>query len=64
MLEDYGSAKKLVRDTQLTEHHARLAEAYGSAYPEEIDEAIAENRGMPDELRELYPFIELSPARR
>jgi uncharacterized protein (DUF433 family) len=64
MLEDFGSAKKLVRDTQLTEQQVRLAEAYHQSYPEETDEAIAENRRSPDDLLELYPFIEFSPSRR
>lgn len=64
MVEDFGSAKKLVRETQLTEQQVRLAEAYRTAYPDDVDEAIAENRRTPEELRELYPFIEFSPTRR
>lgn len=64
MLEDFGSAQKLVRETQLTERQVRLAEAYHRSYPEEIDAAIAENRRGPDELLELYPFVEFSPLRR
>jgi uncharacterized protein (DUF433 family) len=64
MLEDFGSAQKLVRETQLNERELSLAEAYHRSYPEEIDTAIAENRRSPDELLELYPFIEFSPSRR
>jgi uncharacterized protein (DUF433 family) len=64
MLDDFGSAEKLVRDTQLTKQQLRLAVAYREAYADEIDEAIAENRRTPDELLELYPFIEFSPSRR
>jgi hypothetical protein len=64
MLEDFGSAQKLVRETQLTGPHVRLAEAYHQAYPDEIDDAIAENRRAPDELLDLFPFIEFSGSRR
>lgn len=64
MLDDFGSAEKLVRDTQLTKQQLRLAVAYREAYADEIDEAIAENRRTPDESLELYPFIEFSPSRR
>jgi uncharacterized protein (DUF433 family) len=57
MLEDYGSIEQLVADTQLTERQVALALAYRDSYPEEIAEAIAENRRSPDEWRELYPFV-------
>ncbi len=40
----------------------RLAAAYRESYPEEIAEAIAENRRSTEQWRELYPFVELSPA--
>jgi hypothetical protein len=44
MLEDFGSIESLVAQTQLSERHARLAVVYRDGYPEEIAEAIAENR--------------------
>jgi len=62
MLEDFGSIESLVEQTQLSERQARLAIAYRDSYPDEIAEAIAENRRAPDQWRELYPFIEFSPA--
>jgi uncharacterized protein (DUF433 family) len=62
MLEDYGSTESLVEHTQLSERHVHLAVAYREGYPDEIAEAIAENRRSPEQWRELYPFIELSPA--
>ena len=40
----------------------RLAAAYRDSYPEEIAQAIAENRRGAEQWRELYPFIELSPT--
>ena len=62
MLEDFGSIESLVAQTQLSERHARLAVVYRDSHPEEIVEAIAENRRTAEQWRELYPFIELSPA--
>jgi uncharacterized protein (DUF433 family) len=62
MVEEFGSTKKLVADTQLTLAQVRLALAYRDAYPSEVDEAIADNRRPPDELRALFPFIEVVEA--
>ena len=62
MLEDFGSLESLVEGTQLNERQVRLAAAYRDSYPEEIAQAIAENRRGAEQWRELYPFIELSPT--
>jgi uncharacterized protein (DUF433 family) len=62
MLADFGSIEGLVEQTQLSEPQVRLAVAYHNSYPDEIAEAIAENRRTAEQLSELYPFIELSPA--
>ena len=62
MVEDFGSTKKLVADTQLTLAQVRLALAYREAYPSEVNDAIADNRRPLDELRALYPFIEAAEA--
>lgn len=62
MLEDFGSIESLVAQTQLSERHARLAVVYRDSHPEEIAEAVTENRRTAEQWRELYPFIELSPA--
>jgi hypothetical protein len=48
----------------VTERHVRLAAAYRDAYPEEIDEAIAENRRPADELQRLYPLVRLGEHAR
>jgi len=56
MVEDFGSVERLLAETELTERQVRLALAYRESYPDEVAEAIAENR------RELYPFVEFSPA--
>jgi len=57
MLEDLGSVEALVQDTDLSEAQVRLAIAYRASYPEEIDEAVAQNRRPVEEWRELYPFV-------
>jgi uncharacterized protein (DUF433 family) len=58
-LQGYGSAESVVRDFPLVEHHhVRIARAYHEAYPEEIDEAIAENNRPIEVLLDLYPFIQ------
>lgn len=62
MLEDFGSLERLVEDTHLTERHVRLALAYRDSYPEEIAEAVSQNRRSVEQWQALYPFIEL-PAR-
>lgn len=63
MLEDFGSIERLLSETQLTERGVRLAAAYRDAYPEEIAEAIADNRRPLDELKTLYPFIDVAADR-
>jgi uncharacterized protein (DUF433 family) len=62
MVEDFGSIDRLVAETQLTERQVRLALAYRESYPDEVAEAIAQNRRAAEEWHELYPFIELSTA--
>ena len=57
MLDDYGSVELLTREADLPAPAVEVAQAYHASYPEEIDEAIAENRRPLPELRELYPFI-------
>lgn len=63
MLGDFGSVEKLLRQTHLTERDVRLANAYMEAYPDEVEQARAENRRSTEELLELYPFIQ-APSRR
>ncbi len=62
MVEDFGSIDLLVAETQLAERQVRLALAYRESYPDEVAEAIAQNRRAPEEWHELYPFIEFSTA--
>ena len=60
MLEDFGSPERLVADTELARAQVRLAVAYAKAYPAEIQQAIADNRRPLDDLRTLFPFIEVA----
>ena len=62
MVDEFGSTNKLVTETQLTPAQVRLALAYRGAYPAEVGEAIAENRRPLDQLRTLFPFIEVVEA--
>jgi uncharacterized protein (DUF433 family) len=59
MLEDFGSLEPVVEATQLSERQVRLALAYREAYPEEIAQAISQNRRTAEQWHELYPFVEL-----
>ena len=55
----YRSERQLRRTHPLvTDRHVRLALAYASRFPGEIDEFIQANRRPLGELRELYPFLE------
>ncbi len=63
MLDDYGSAERLLAETHLTERQVRLALAYRDAYPEEVSDAVADNRRSVEELRTLYPFVVLAADR-
>lgn len=62
MLSDYGSVEALVADTPLSIAQVRLAAAYRDAYPDEIDEAVGDNRRPREDVGVLYPFIEVSEA--
>jgi uncharacterized protein (DUF433 family) len=62
MLEDLGSPEALIADMALTPAHVRLAMAYRDAYPDEIDESIADNRRPLGDVGVLFPFIDVASA--
>jgi uncharacterized protein (DUF433 family) len=65
LVDHYGSAEAVVEEFPLVaERHVRLAAAYRDAYPEEIDEALAENRRPADKLQRLHPFVRLDDHAR
>ncbi len=53
----FPSPREMAEATDLTEAHVALASAYYREFPEEIDEAIAENERSIDELIREYPAI-------
>jgi uncharacterized protein (DUF433 family) len=58
MLRSYdGDVRRLIADNHLEQRQVQLARAYRDEHPEEIDEAIVENRRPVEELRTLYPFV-------
>jgi hypothetical protein len=62
MLGDFGSPEALVAETQVSQPHMRLAVAYRVAYPDEIDEAIADNQRPIADIGVLFPFIAIADA--
>jgi uncharacterized protein (DUF433 family) len=62
MLEDLGSPEALIADMALTPAHVRLAMAYRDAYPDEIEESIADNRRPVGDVGVLFPFIDVASA--
>ena len=64
LVEEVDSIEELAADLPVTTGQIRLALAYRDRYPDEIDEAIAENRRPAEVWRELYPFaLTLSDSR-
>ncbi len=57
MLEEFGSPEALVADTQVLPVQLRLAVAYRDSYPDEIAEAIVDNRRPISDVAVLFPFI-------
>lgn len=62
MLEDAGSVEALVRASHVSPAQVRITIAYRDAYPDEIAEAIEENRRPIADVDALYPFIEIADA--
>jgi uncharacterized protein (DUF433 family) len=57
---DIGSVESMAEDGSASERQIRLALAYYKQFPEEIDQAIAENRRPLDQLEREFPFIAVS----
>ena len=57
---DFGSMERMLAETDLAERELRLALAYAESYPDEIEEAVAENRRPLEELRRLYPVFQIT----
>jgi uncharacterized protein (DUF433 family) len=57
---DIGSVERMAEDGSASERQIRLALDYYEMFPEEIDEAIADNRRPLEQLEEEFPFIAVS----
>jgi hypothetical protein len=54
----FDSPQSAADATDLAEAHVRLALAYYEAFPQEIDDAIADNSRPLEQLRREYPAID------
>lgn len=61
LLRSYeGDTEKLRQNHPLvSDRHLRLARAYAERFPDEIEGLLEANRRPLEELRALYPFLEL-----
>ncbi len=59
---DIGSIGRMAADGSASERQIRLALAYHERFPEEIDEAMTENRRPVEQLQREFPFIGLHAA--
>jgi uncharacterized protein (DUF433 family) len=58
--QDIGSVERMAEDGSAGERQIRLALDYYKRFPDEIDEAIAENRRPIEQLEQEFPFIAVS----
>jgi hypothetical protein len=58
--QDIGSVERMAESGAASERQIRLALAYYGQFPDEIDEAIAENRRPIEQLEREFPFIAVS----
>jgi hypothetical protein len=57
---DIGSVERMAEDGSVGKRQIQLALDYYKQFPEEIDEAIAENRRPLEHLEREFPFIAVS----
>jgi hypothetical protein len=58
----FDSPQHMAAQTDVTEAQVRLALAYHGEFPDEIDDAIAENERPLEQLRREYPTIDTLAA--
>jgi uncharacterized protein (DUF433 family) len=58
--QDIGSIERMAEGGSASERQIRLALDYYERFPDEIDDAIAENRRPIDQLEREFPFIAVS----
>jgi hypothetical protein len=61
LLRSYEGDEEKLRENHplVSDRHLRVARAYAERFPDEIDELLDANRRPLDELRALYPFLEV-----
>jgi hypothetical protein len=61
LLRSYAGDKEKLRENHplVSDRHLRVARAYAERFPDEIDEPLDANRRPLDELRALFPFLEV-----
>jgi hypothetical protein len=57
---DGDEAKLRVDHPLVAEHHVRIARAYAEHFHDEIDAILEEQHRPLEELRSLYPFLQLA----
>ncbi|MGH3030600.1 MAG: hypothetical protein ACRDNE_07515 [Gaiellaceae bacterium] len=62
LLRSYGGDAEKLRESHalVTDRHVRVARAYAERFPEEIEAFLEANRRPLEELRALYPFLEVA----
>lgn len=58
--QDIGSVERMADDGSASERQIGLALAYYKQFPDEIDEAIAEDKRPLEQLEREFPFIAVS----
>lgn len=58
--QSIGSVERMAQGGSASERQIRLALDYHRRFPEEIDQAIAENQRPIEQLQEEFPFIAVS----
>ena len=61
LLQSHGGEAEALRASHplVTDRHLRLARAYAERFSEELERFLEANRRPVDELRALYPFLEI-----
>jgi uncharacterized protein (DUF433 family) len=60
--QDIGSIERMAEGGSASERQIRLALDYYRRFPEEVDQAIAENRRPIEQLEREFPFIASGPT--
>src|SRR3990172_4255355 len=65
LLRSYRADLSTLRESHplVTERHVRLARSYAERFPEEVEWHLGENRRPLEELRQLYPFLQVEHER-